>query len=154
MKNLVRRINTLVICDTYTCSNIAEFEISHEVVRAVSMQVCPECLKDIVEQGAQLLGISMCGCCSEDKTEKTEENEQLPFDDTEEENEQNEVSEKNIKEISESGINTEPIIGAEDEKEDKAPVKVYTCKHCGKEFTDLKEYRGHILQCGKKAKEQ
>ena len=46
MKNLVRRINQPVICDTYTCNNMAEFEISHEVVRAASMQVCPECLKD------------------------------------------------------------------------------------------------------------
>lgn len=154
MKNLVRRINQPVICDTYTCNNMAEFEISHEVVRAASMQVCPECLKEIVEQGTQLLGMDMCKCdtCADSE-------EPLPFDEpdaieqtveTNEPQEESKYSEKNLEKISESGKNTEPIISAED----KEPVKTYTCKHCGAEFTDLKAYRGHILNCGKKSKEQ
>lgn len=154
MKNLVRRINQPVICDTYTCNNMAEFEISHEVVRAASMQVCPECLKEIVEQGAELLGMDMCKCdtCADSE-------EPLPFDEpdaieqtveTNEPQEESKYSEKNLEKISESGKNTEPIISAED----KEPVKTYTCKHCGAEFTDLKAYRGHILNCGKKSKER
>lgn len=154
MKNLVRRINQPVICDTYTCNNMAEFEISHEVVRAASMQVCPECLKAIVEQGAELLGMDMCKCDS-----CADQEGPLPFDEpdaieqtveTNEPQEESKYSEKNLEKISESGKNTEPIISAED----KEPVKTYTCKHCGTEFTDLKAYRGHILNCGKKSKER
>nr|DAH15688.1 MAG TPA: C2H2 type zinc-finger protein [Caudoviricetes sp.] len=154
MKNLVRRINTPVICDTYTCNNMAEFEISHEVVRAASMQVCPECLRAIVEQGAELLGMDMCKC---DACADSEES--LPFDEpdaieqtteTNEPQEESKYSEKNLEKISESGKNTELIISAEDTE----PVKTYTCKHCGTEFTDLKTYRGHILNCGKKSKER
>lgn len=151
---LVRRINQPVICDTYTCNNMAEFEISHEVVRAASMQVCSDCLREIVEQGAELLGMDMCKCdaCSDSE-------EPLPFSEpdvieqvaeTDELHEGFKYSEKNLEEISESGKNAEPIIAAED----KEPVKTYTCKHCGTEFTDLKVYRGHILNCGKKSKEQ
>ena len=154
MKNLVRRINTPVICDTYTCNNMAEFEISHEVVRAASMQVCPECLRAIVEQGAQLLGMDICECdaCADQEGP-------LPFDEpdaieqtteTNEPQEESKYSEKNLEKISESGKNTEPIMSAEDTE----PVKTYTCKHCGTEFTDLKAYRGHILNCGKKSKER
>ena len=155
MKNLVRRIiNQPVICDTYTCNNMAEFEISHEIVRAASMQVCPYCLREIVEQGAELLGMDMCKCdtCSDSC-------EPLPFDEpdvaeqtveTDEPQEESKYSEKNIKEISESGKTGEPIMDAEVEK----PVKVYTCKHCGAEFNDLKSYRGHVLSHSKKTKEQ
>ena len=161
MNELVRRINQPVICDTYTCNNMAEFEISHEVVRAASMQVCPDCLRKIVEQGAELLGMDMCKCDA-----CTEPEEPLPFDEpdvieqvteteenvilTEEPQEEPKYSEKKLEKISESGNNAEPIIAAED----KEPVKTYTCKHCGTEFTDLKTYRGHILNCGKKSKEQ
>lgn len=154
MNKLVRRINQPVICDTYTCNNMAEFEISHEVVRAASMQVCPECLRAIVEQGAVLLGMDICECdvC-------TDQEGPLPFDEpdaieqtteTNEPQEESKYSEKNLKKISESGKNTEPIMSAEDTE----PVKTYTCKHCGTEFTDLKAYRGHILNCGKKSKER
>ena len=154
MNKLVRRINTPVICDTYTCNNMAEFEISHEVVRAASMQVCPECLRAIVEQGAELLGMDMCKCESCSDSERP-----LPFDEpdaieqtteTNEPQEESKYSEKNLEKISESGKNTESIISAEDTE----PVKTYTCKHCGTEFTDLKAYRGHILNCGKKSKER
>lgn len=55
MKNLVRKINQSVICDTYTCNNMAQFEISHEMVRAAGIQICEECLRAIIEEGSQLL---------------------------------------------------------------------------------------------------
>lgn len=154
MNKLVRRINQPVICDTYTCNNMAEFEISHEVARAASMQVCPECLRAIVEQGAELLGMDICECDACADQERP-----LPFDEpdaieqtteTNEPQEESKYSEKNLKKISESGKNTKPIMSAEDTE----PVKTYTCKHCGTEFTDLKAYRGHILNCSKKSKEQ
>lgn len=144
MKNLVRRINQSVICDTYTCNNMAQFEISHEMVRAAGIQICEECLRAIVEEGSQLLN-----------SETEISHEPLPFEevetaDTTKQTAEPTEKEKSEEKISESGKTDEPIMDAEVEK----PVKVYTCKHCGAEFNDLKSYRGHVLSHSKKTKEQ
>lgn len=144
MKNLVRKINQSVICDTYTCNNMAQFEISHEMVRAAGIQICEECLRAIIEEGSQLLN-----------SDAETSHEPLPFEevetaDTTEQTAGLAEKEKSEEKISESGKTNEPIMDAEVEK----PVKVYTCKHCGAEFNDLKAYRGHVLNHSKKTKEQ
>lgn len=144
MKNLVRKINQSVICDTYTCNNMAQFEISHEMVRAAGIQICEECLRAIIEEGSQLLN-----------SDAETSHEPLPFEevetaDTTEQTAGLAEKEKSEEKISESGKTDEPIMDAEIEKS----VKVYTCKHCGAEFNDLKAYRGHVLSHSKKTKEQ
>lgn len=152
MKNLVRRIiNQPVICDTYTCNNMAQFEIGHEIVRAASIQLCEECLKTIIKEGSELLSSEAKASDEPLPFEEVDAADATEHDATEQtvETEKSQEEEKSAEEISESGKTDESIIGTEDQK----PVKVYTCKHCGAEYNDLKAYRGHVLNCSKKAKE-
>ena len=55
MKNLVRKTNFRVACDIYTCNNMATFEIGHEFTTHNNMLLCEDCMRDILEEGRNIL---------------------------------------------------------------------------------------------------
>ena len=55
MKNLVRRTNFRVACDIYTCNNMAMFEIGHEFTTHNNMLLCEDCMREILEEGRNIL---------------------------------------------------------------------------------------------------
>ncbi len=54
MKNLVRPIGVKVVCDMYTCSNMAEFEVGHEFTPAVATHLCRECLRSVYDEAHEI----------------------------------------------------------------------------------------------------
>lgn len=55
MKNLVRKTDFRVACDIYTCNNMATFEIGHEFTTHNNMLLCEDCMRDILEEGRNIL---------------------------------------------------------------------------------------------------
>lgn len=56
MKNLVRKTMVRIMCDTYTCNNLAEYEVGHEVNRAFCSHFCEDCMKSIAEEAGKMFG--------------------------------------------------------------------------------------------------
>ena len=54
MKNLVRRIGTRVVCDMYTCNNMAEFSIGHEYTPSLATHLCKDCMKAVFEEARNI----------------------------------------------------------------------------------------------------
>lgn len=52
--SLVRKLGVSLVCDTYMCQNMAEVEVGHEVMPAVAMHLCKDCLTQIVRESADL----------------------------------------------------------------------------------------------------
>lgn len=172
MTNLVRKINKKVICDTYTCRNMAMFEIGHSVAKFSNMQVCSECLSAIISEGAKFFADNVISGSEDTSTPETKtsdvadsvqqatgemkvaEDGQIVVEipDTAEEksakNEKNEKNEKKLRENYENGTNSEPIMQEKSTKN----TKIYICKSCNKNFKDLKEYRSHVLTCARNMK--
>ena len=55
MKNLVRETNFRVVCDTYTCNNMAKFEIGHEFTTHNNMLLCEDCMASVMEEAREIL---------------------------------------------------------------------------------------------------
>lgn len=124
MTNLVRKTLVKVVCDTYTCRNMAEFEIGHEAQRALCSHYCKECMEEIVKDASKMLDIK-------EKYSSVPENDTQTYD-----------IELNEKEESEE--RPEVVEEPEEEKE------YYTCKYCGERFPKpegLSEYRSHVMKC-------
>lgn len=69
MTKLVRPIRARVVCDVYTCSNIAEFEVGHEFTPAAATHLCRDCLRSVYDEAHKIFA---------------EETSQVENDDTEE----------------------------------------------------------------------
>ena len=54
MTKLVRPIRARVVCDVYTCSNIAEFEVGHEFTPAAATHLCRDCLRSVYDEAHQI----------------------------------------------------------------------------------------------------
>ncbi len=169
MTNLVRKINKKVICDTYTCRNMAMFEIGHSVAKFSNMQVCSECLSAIISEGAKFFTDNVTSGSEDTGTPETKTSDaadsvqqatgemkiaedgqivvEIP-DTAEEKSTENKKNEKNLRENYENGTNSEPIMQEKSTKN----TKIYICKSCNKNFKDLKEYRSHVLTCARNMK--
>lgn len=131
IRNLVRKPRTKVVCDVYTCRNLAEFEVGHEVQRASCMHYCRECMEEIVRG----TGIIPSENISENKLE-TDNNIVTSEDDMKKG----------------SSVSEEESAVEKEESEPKTAAETYRCKHCGMEFPKpdgLKEYRIHAMNCAK-----
>lgn len=58
MSKLVRKTLVKVVCDTYTCKNLAEFEVGMEAQRALCSHYCRKCMEDIVDGAKEMFGKS------------------------------------------------------------------------------------------------
>lgn len=172
IKNLVRRLNYPVACDIYTCNNLAKYEVSHEATRAIGMQLCEDCFNTIVNEGTQLLAednkqiedVGQEAEINDNGLDEVEPEETAKTADSDEIIEKPTVEEKNIETIYENGTTDSVTVSEEEEaegKEEAKPeadtnpneeVKVYTCKRCGEEFTNITEFRSHNIKCSRKAK--
>lgn len=123
MKNIVRKTLVKLVCDTYTCNNLAEYEIGHEVNRAFCSHYCADCMKTIIKEAQENF--------SELKYEPEKPAVEEPV------TEENSVTEEKAEETK-----------AEEEKK----VEYYVCKYCGEKFVkpdELNLYRSHVLKCRK-----
>lgn len=121
MNNLVRKTMVRIICDTYTCRNLAEFEIGHEVNPQFCSHYCRDCMESIAKESSKMMFGDMVMEEPETEPEKEQEPEKEP--------EQEETKEET----------------AEEEK-----VEYYICKYCGEKFVkpaQLSEYRSHVMKC-------
>lgn len=169
MTNLVRKINKKVICDTYTCRNMAMFEIGHSVAKFSNMQVCSECLSAIINEGAKFFADNVISSGEDVDTPETKisdatdsvqqatgemkvvEDGQIMVvisDTAEGKSAENKKNKKNLQGDYENGTNSEPIMQEKSTKN----TKIYICKSCNKNFKDLKEYRSHVLTCARSMK--
>lgn len=55
MKKLVRPLTRRVVCDMHTCHNMAEYSIGLEGFSALYINICGECMNDIITQATKLM---------------------------------------------------------------------------------------------------
>lgn len=51
--SLVRKLGVITVCDTYMCRNMAEFEVGHEVIPAIAVHLCRDCMEQIIQEAKE-----------------------------------------------------------------------------------------------------
>ena len=122
---LVRKALVRIVCDTYTCQNIADYEVGHVAQRALCMHYCKDCLGKIVQNARELFG-------DFEKTANPPKNDTSIYD-----------IEEDVKEEAKP-----------EEEETPVPDDFYICKYCGERFQrpgELSQYRAHLLKCARES---
>lgn len=129
---LVRKALVRIVCDTYTCQNLADYEVGHIAQRALCMHYCQECMEKIVQDARELFG-------DFERTVNLPENDTTVYDIEEDEKEETKSEEEEI-----------PV----EEEEAPVPDDFYICKYCGERFKrpdELSPYRAHVLKCARES---
>ena len=52
--SLVRPLGLQIVCDTYMCNNMAAVQVGHELMPALAVHLCKDCMSQIVKETADL----------------------------------------------------------------------------------------------------